>query len=111
MMKKGSRRRHEASFKAEVALAAVKGDQTVAELSASGSSSGQGKSLLAKRFAEIHRPDAPIYEISGLAKRGQKAHHLRAWDRQARMPVRWASDFGFSPPFPTERSSSLPDRN
>ena len=34
MTKKGSRRRHEASFKAKVALAAVKGDQTVAELSA-----------------------------------------------------------------------------
>ena len=34
MTKKGSRRRHEASFKAKAALAAVKGDQTVAELSA-----------------------------------------------------------------------------
>jgi transposase-like protein len=34
MTKKTSRRRHDASFKAKVALAAVKGDQTVAELSA-----------------------------------------------------------------------------
>jgi transposase-like protein len=34
MTKKATRRRHEASFKAKVALEAVKGDQTVAELSA-----------------------------------------------------------------------------
>lgn len=34
MTKKASRRRHDPAFKAKVALAAVKGDQTVAELSA-----------------------------------------------------------------------------
>jgi transposase-like protein len=54
---KGTRKKHNAAFKAKVALAAIKGDRTIAELASEFVAHAHGFSTLYARERILLRPD------------------------------------------------------